>query len=272
MTDALGKALAVIDQALEEHPPVVALYALFSGGHDSLASTAIAAKHPAFTGVVHANTGIGIEDTREFVRQTCAEQNWPLTEEFPDRYTYDEMVLDKGFPGGPKSHNRMYYYLKQRSIERVVQRAKTHYKDRVVLVTGIRVTESTRRMGSGISVPIRRKGAQVWVNPILNWTALDCSRFIESEGLRRNPVVDLLHRSGECLCGALARPDEIHDIDLWFPDAGKRIHDLEDRAREKGLDHSLWATRKAGVTGRQMPLNLEMCSSCELRYGMEHPA
>ena len=138
---------ALLDAAIAQHPPVVAVYALFSGGHDSLASTAITAKHPAFTGVVHANTGIGIEATRQFVRDTCAAQGWPLTEEYPDRFTYDEMVLDKGFPGGPKSHNRMYYYLKQRSIDRVVARAKTSYKDRVMLVTGIRLNESIRRMG-----------------------------------------------------------------------------------------------------------------------------
>lgn len=45
-----------------------AVYGLFSGGHDSLCSTHIASTMPNFKGVVHANTGIGIEETREFVR------------------------------------------------------------------------------------------------------------------------------------------------------------------------------------------------------------
>ena len=259
------KELDRISEAIEQYPPVVAVYALFSGGHDSLASTAIAAKHPAFTAVVHANTGIGIEETREFVRDTCRSEGWPLIEEFPDRYSYDDLVLQKGFPGGPKSHNRMYYYLKQRSVERVVQRAKHHMKDRVALVTGIRVSESVRRMSSGISVPIRRKGAQVWINPILAWSALDCNRFIDSEGLQRNRVVDLLHRSGECLCGALARSEEIHEIDYWFPDAANRIHDLEAKVTACGMKHSVWASRKAWGENRQMALDLEMCSSCQLR-------
>ena len=254
--------MTVIDQALAEHEPVVALYALFSGGHDSLTSTAIAAQHPRFTAVVHINTGIGIEETREFVRETCQAQGWPLIEAMPE-HRYEDLVLKRGgFPSGPKSHNSMYWYLKQKSLDRVVQAAKTTRGDRVGLVTGIRVSESIRRLNAGISVPIRRKGAQLWINPILDWTALDCGRFMSEHGLPRNPVVDLLHRSGECLCGALAREEEIHEIDAWYPDAAKRIHDLEAKARACGLKHTRWASRKAW--GDAQPLTLEMCASCEL--------
>lgn len=252
----------LIDLAVAEHPPVVAVYGLFSGGHDSLTSTAIAASHPKFTAAVHINTGIGIEETREFVRETCQEQGWPLIELHAEA-KYEDLVLNRGgFPRGPKSHNSMYWYLKQKSLDRLIRETKTHHKDRIVLVTGIRVQESVRRMNAAISVPIRRDGASVWVNPILQWSAADCLDLMEQRGLRRNPVVDLLHRSGECLCGALAGEGEIHEIDLWYPDAAKRIHDLEQKARDAGLKNTRWASAKAW--GDAEPLTLPMCATCQV--------
>ena len=252
----------VIDHAIEGNPPVRAVFGLFSGGHDSLTSTAIAAEHPDFTAAVHINTGIGIEETREFVRETCKEQGWPLIE-IRSESKYEDLVLQRGgFPQGPKSHSSMYWYLKQKPLDRLIRDTKKGRHDRIVLVTGIRVQESVRRMNAAISVPIRRDGASVWVNPILDWSALDCGRYMAENGLRRNPVVDLLHRSGECLCGALAREEEIHEIDAWFPVAAARIHNLEAQAREAGLKHTRWASRKAW--GGSVPLTLPMCASCEL--------
>lgn len=68
--------MRVLNQAVEEHNPQ-AIYALFSGGHDSLCATAITAKHPAFTAAAFINTGTGIPRTVEFVRETCQKQGWP---------------------------------------------------------------------------------------------------------------------------------------------------------------------------------------------------
>lgn len=255
----------LIEQAIQEHPPVRAIYGLFSGGHDSLTSTSIAAQHEDFTAAVHINTGIGIEDTREFVRETCKEQGWPLIE-LHSESKYEDLVLKRGgFPSGPKSHSSMYYYLKQRPLDKLIRDTKKARHDRVVLVTGIRVQESVRRMNAAISVPIRRDGASVWVNPILEWSACDCGSYMAAMNLRRSPVVDLLHRSGECLCGALAREEEIHEIDLWYPTEAKRIHDLEAEARKAGLACTRWASRKHWREAEPMTLPLEMCTSCETR-------
>ena len=248
----------MIEQAVIEQK-VGALFGLFSGGHDSLTSTAIAAEHPQFRAAVHINTGIGIEATREFVRETCKAQGWPLLEYHPDGKTYDELVLDKGFPGGPKSHNAMYYWLKQRSIRRLVREHKAD--GRVGLVTGIRLRESVRRLGAGISVPVRRDGSAVWINPILTWSAADCLRFITEQGLARNPVADLLHRSGECLCGALAQTEELGEIGYWYPEVLERIGTLAEACRAKGLP-SVWASRnrlESPPAGQ-----MELCWSCEV--------
>lgn len=252
----------LITEAVEKWDPA-AVFALFSGGHDSLTSTAIAAGHPAFTAAVHINTGIGIEQTREFVRDTCKQQGWPLIELHSDS-SYEDLVLQRGgFPSGPKSHSSMYWYLKQKPLDALLRSTKRFRGDHVALVTGIRVQESVRRMGAGISVPIRRDDhCRVWINPILEWSASQCGQYIADHGLRRNEVVDTLHRSGECLCGALAREDEIHEIDHWYPEVADRIHALEERARACGLKATKWASRKAWGAAEQ--ISLPMCASCEL--------
>jgi len=249
-----------IEGAVEEHQPSH-LFALFSGGHDSLTSTALAASHPAFTAVVHINTGIGIEDTRDFVRATCERQGWPLIEMHPDAKTYRDLVTEKGMPGGPKAHNTMYYWLKQRQVRRLVAEHKQHRHDRIGLVTGIRTDESTRRMGAGISIPVRVTGSQLWISPILDWTGADCNAQIDALGLDRNPVVDLLHRSGECLCGALAHHSEIRDIEAWYPAAAREIHAYEQLARDHGHLEDVWAGRLA-VNRDQLRLDQELCQSC----------
>lgn len=261
------QALAMLDEAIAEHEPR-AVYALFSGGHDSLTATAIAAAHPRFTGAAFINTGTGIPRTTEFVRETCRRQRWPLLELEPDGKTYEDLIRDKGFGNGPKSHNTAYFWLKQRQVRRLVQGTKLERSDRVVLVTGVRRAESVRRLRAGISVPVRRDRAQVWVNPILDWTAADCSNFIEAKGLERNPVVDTLHRSGECLCGTLFNKGDRDEVLLWAPEMRERVAEWERIAREAGHRNCVW-----GIPGQETPVPgqgelfdaMPLCVSCEAR-------
>lgn len=269
MDDSLtADALATITQAVTDHD-LSGVYALFSGGHDSLTATALAAKHPAFRGAVHINTGIGIEETREFVRATCERQGWPLVEVKAEAGKYEELVLTRGgFPAGVQSHNSMLFYLKQQPLARWFRTVD----GRAGFVTGIRKHESVRRSVAGISVPIRPDGRKVWVSPILDWTKVDCGRLIAAEGLTRNKVVDLLHRSGECLCGALAREREIHEIAAWFPEAAQRIHDLERECESRGIVACVWAGRVAArLNENQASLFAKsdfapLCTSCVADY------
>lgn len=251
-----------INRAVEEHTPSH-VFALFSGGHDSLVNTFITALHPRFSGVIHCNTGIGIEETREFVRDTCRTHGWPLIERFPPRVQYEQICLDRGMPGGPKKHEIVYHRLKGESIDQVVAESKMHRRDRIILSTGIRKQESTRRMLLH-AVATRRDGAKVFVNPISDWSALDVSRFIDAQGLKRSPVVDKLHRSGECLCGALARPHEIREIEFWYPQVAQRIHDIERQCHERGLPSRWGSTKPIRIDPRQRWLPL--CQSCETRW------
>ena len=77
--------------------------------------------------------------------------------------------------------------------------------------------------------------------------------------LPSNPVVDLLHMSGECLCGSFARPGELAEISLWYPRAAARIFELERRVLEAGSPPRPW-----GWTGDKMGTRA-LCQQCRLR-------
>ncbi len=81
----VDEAFRILHGAVTTHRPSH-IFALFSGGHDSLCSTHIASILDGFTAAVHINTGIGVEQTRQFVRRTCREQGWPLLEYHPPPY------------------------------------------------------------------------------------------------------------------------------------------------------------------------------------------
>lgn len=253
VTSLIEDAYGVLDEAEATHRPV-ARYALFSGGHDSLTTCSVAMAwacemHHDME-VAHINTGIGIPQTTEFVRETCAEQGWPLRE-FTPPVSYDEIVLEHGFPG-PAGHGLMYQRLKERCLRQLVREAKSEVGDRVMLCTGVRSEESQRRMRHVERV--QREGAQVWAAALWNWTKVDCAREMARRGLRRNEVVDKIHMSGECLCGAFAKPGEIKELELWYPEVAARIHSLEEKVAAKGLRGYVWGTRPPRVHRDQMSM------------------
>lgn len=270
----VAEAEAILDRAYIEHQPV-AIFLLFSGGHDSLTATHVGAKWASdrripFT-VAHINTGVGIEQTRQFVRQTCMTQGWNLRELHADRteQTYEYIVRKYGFPG-PAGHPYMYRRLKERKVERLVREAKVGHprSSRVFLITGMRREESQRRkMHVDFS---RRRGAQVWMAPLEHWSKGDCNRYLEAHDLPRNEVVDLLHMSGECLCGAYARPDEMVDLEHWFPETAAYLHDLEREVETLGIASCMWghpARYAAAVHPAQGHLFSALCVGCEARHG-----
>lgn len=224
--DKMSIALSRIESAVKQYDPIE-LFGLYSGGHDSFSACFVASLHPRFSGVVHVNTGIGIEATREHVRDTCKRCAWRLLEYnaeentfadgTPDPKRYDEWVKKYGFPG-PGQHGVMYINLKQRAIDRLERDCGANGRGkkpkRVMYITGARTQESQRRMGNTDSEPDVR-GRAIWVNPIHDWTRLDTSLLIEEVKAKRNPVVDLIHKSGECLCGAFAERGELNELALW---------------------------------------------------------
>jgi 3'-phosphoadenosine 5'-phosphosulfate sulfotransferase (PAPS reductase)/FAD synthetase len=212
--------------------------------------------------VVHVNTGIGIEATREFVRETCREHGWPLNELSPP-VSYDDLVIEHGFPG-PAGHQFMYRRLKERPLGAFAQERKPRRGAPFVYCSGVRKQESSRRMrGQQTEWMHASKLGWTWRAVILDWSKADCNAYIAKHELTRNPVVDILHMSGECLCGAFARPGERAEIRAWFPETDLRISALESRVTAAGMLGDVWGFRPPNVHPDQIRMDdAILCSSC----------
>jgi len=218
-----------LDRIIAEHvtdagKELAGIAVLFSGGNDSTILAHLF-RHRA-THAIHANTTIGIEQTRQFVRDTCAGWSLPLLEVKPPRPEdhYAALVLAHGFPG-PAHHYKMFQRLKERGLREARRRIVTERGQRVIYLAGRRRAESERRA----SIPTdERQGSVIWCSPLTEWTALDLATYRQIHpDLPRNEVSDLLHMSGECLCGAFAHPGELDEIGDWFPDVAAEIRQLE---------------------------------------------
>ena len=116
-----------------------------SGGNDSTVLAHLF--RPEATHAAHANTTIGIAQTRDFVRSTCEEWGLPLIERTPPRESdhYRALVLDQGFPG-PGHHFKMFQRLKERALRSIQKDLGGNPRTRrVVFLAGRRRSESQRR-------------------------------------------------------------------------------------------------------------------------------
>ena len=265
IVDAHHVLQSIVDsQILGQGKRLAAICSLFSGGNDSTIMTHLFRDTADYA--VHCNTGIGIEDTRAFVRAVCAGWDLPLIEKHPPPgSTYEELVIERGFPG-PAHHWKMYTRLKERALRAVRSQLVTQpYRERVVFLAGRRRDESNRRA----SVPeTGRVGSIIWVSPMINWTSADLNTYRAMHpDVPRNEVSDLLHMSGECLCGAFAKKGELDEIGDWFPAMKDYIRDLERQVTEAGHPAEIctwgWGAdrdrRVAAPAFKSGPL----CSSCD---------
>ncbi|MCH8988020.1 MAG: phosphoadenosine phosphosulfate reductase family protein [Chloroflexi bacterium] len=122
LQEKIEVAVAKISAAIEQFDPIK-VYALVSGGNDSTVTGHLALRQGLrVDAFVHINTGIGVEQTREYVREFSEWLETPLNEKFAPR-TYEELVLKYGFPG-PAAHRYMYSWLKERVLRQVGKEAQ----------------------------------------------------------------------------------------------------------------------------------------------------
>lgn len=201
--------------------------ALFSGGHDSLVSTHVVMEKHDGDVVVHIDTGTGIEENLDFVKDVCESFGWPLEIIRPNT-TLEEFAKKWGFPKAA-AHSWIYRYLKDHPLHKFARDCE----NKPNFYTGVRKAESDRRMKT-VSEETEDVGQWVWHSPIAEWSDQDIEDYIEIHNLPRNPVVDHIGRSGECFCGAYSdRISELETLHDAYPEHYDWIMETEERVQSE---------------------------------------
>lgn len=260
----------LVAQARAEHRPV-ASFCLFSGGSDSTVVAHRCRDH--YQELAWIDTGTALPGVEDFVVDFAMFLDKPLRIVRHDFDAYRLVVLGGedwkgdvweglGFPG-PANHGTCYNRLKERAIEALLRQAKVGHprSARVMFLTGVRRAESARRAKRR---PVNRKAGQVFVNPLIDWTNADMRAYRARYDLPESDVAALLHRSGECNCGAFAAPGDRDLLRSLFPDWwAERMAPLEAEAEARGKEFCRW-----GETRHREPAvadAADLCSDCQLR-------
>ncbi len=267
----------VVARAKAEHKPV-ATWCLFSGGNDSTVLAHRCRKH--YDGLAFIDTGTAVPGVAEFVADFAQSIDKPLRVMHAGD-AFRKLVLGGavrrngtvevgiGFPG-PAMHSRSYRALKESQIKALLRESKVGHsrRARVLFLSGIRRAESRRRSQR---VPIDRLGgtAAVFANPLIDWTGEDMRRYRSEHELPESDAAALMHRSGECNCGAFASAaEERATLKLLYPEFFASIETLEAEAEAAGLQWCRWGGydrdgQRATDTKRQA-VGL-LCESCDSR-------
>lgn len=270
---------SIIERVISEYNPKKFIL-MVSGGHDSITNAHISATiltemNLAFE-VYHGDTTIGIPETQEYVKRICESYGWKLNIRQPPNknWWYEKIVERYGFPGPTKkSHQYMYRYLKERALNKFVShecKTRPHSRENIALLSGVRQSESTIRMG--YSETINKQKSKIWVAPIFYLSEKDVHDYMTIYNIPCNPVKERICISGECLCGCFARNEEWAEIQAAYPETAKRINDLWEIAKCNGFPWH-WASGptewKKEQTEKNKPKQamLEfMCVGCEKKY------
>jgi 3'-phosphoadenosine 5'-phosphosulfate sulfotransferase (PAPS reductase)/FAD synthetase len=177
--------------------------------------------------------------------------------------------LPHGFPG-PGAHGRAYNRLKERQIMTLLRTSKVGHPRtaRVLFLSGIRWAESRRRSKREAINRLPGKSA-VFANPLIDWTGEQMRSYRREHELPESPAAALLHRSGECNCGAFASAaEERAMLKALYPEFFAGIEALEREAEAAGVRWCRWGGydvhgNRAGEVTRRRPGML--CESCDAR-------
>jgi 3'-phosphoadenosine 5'-phosphosulfate sulfotransferase (PAPS reductase)/FAD synthetase len=268
------KADEVMRKAKEQFKPV-RTFACFSGGNDSTAMVKLVENH--IDAAVHIKTGISVIDEGrtafDHVKAFCEAEGIELIVLETPPSEYHSIILGElgkspcqGFPS-KAMHHVCYNRLKDRRI-RDIQRNYSKKGETVLLVSGVRAQESARRARtSSKSIERPEKGRIAWANPITTLTSGDLAQIRQHYGLPQCDPSACIHMSGECLCGAFAKPGELEEIEFWFPETGKYIRELEAEVEKAGMPNCKWGQPPKKVVVLEMFEEVgPLCQGCQAKH------
>ena len=248
-------------------------FCLFSGGGDS--SVVAHRCRSYYDELAFIDTGTAVPGVREFVVQFAEWIDKPLRiVEAGDAFR--RMVLGGttqkngsiepgfGFPG-KAHHYKAYSRLKERQIEQLLRETKkgARRSDAVLFVSGVRRDESARRSNRQ---PLTEHGSAKFVNPLIEWTNAEMETYKERHQLPKSDVAALLHRSGECNCGAFQTDGEREMLASLWPEWWEAtIVPLEREAEAAGLRWCKWGGfDRDGVQAAGSSEGGMLCGQCQV--------
>lgn len=296
----------ILDAAIAKG--ITDFYVGYSGGKDSgIVLDIISQTHPKnFKGVLFCDTGIGTIETKNFVIEKCKENNYPLhilspqnilycancrpslinrTKNFNDKIcpkcknegvplSYENMVLRWGFPSA-YSHPQTMAWLKWHSIVQFIL-MKEELGEKPAVMSGIRKKESKRR-NRNFNDWYDKHDNITFIKPIFfkdnNWVM---KYFIEHD-IKKSPVYQTLHSSGDCLCGCFGKTQDLKLIQMFHPSVFNEIKRLEELIKKDGTPNAkkygLWGNTRNDIYGSSTKdiiaqTNLEdfICNDCILDH------
>lgn len=262
MKDKIEQSEAIFHKAVELYEPS-AIFMMFSGGDDSLATYHVTKRlNIPITHFVHGRTRTGILETTEFAREIG--KNFDYIEADAGN-AYEAYVLRKGFFGkGVSAHSFAYHILKASPFRKAGSSIRKRRRNfRILFLCGARKDESANRRKNLKEVYNIDPGAKnnIWVNLIYHWSKEECKEFIDLSNAKRNPVAEILCRSGECMCGTMQSDEQRREAAYWFPKWGDWLDDLEKAAIKKfgfGWGDSFPKKRRKASAADFMPA----CQNC----------
>jgi 3'-phosphoadenosine 5'-phosphosulfate sulfotransferase (PAPS reductase)/FAD synthetase len=204
---------------------------LFSCGDDSLALTHYAFENDLVDVAIHLDTGSSIPANIDYVREVCRENCWPLIL-ISSPMPFDTFAMRYGFPGA-SCHTMAYHAFKGRQLGYI----NTQTDGSLKFLSGVRTDESDRRM-KNITAEVQYADDTNnfdgwWVSPMMDWSDDQIATYREEHDLRRNPVAEKIHRSGDCSCLAYGhRDEELILLQSEYPDFAEWLLNVENRVAE----------------------------------------
>jgi 3'-phosphoadenosine 5'-phosphosulfate sulfotransferase (PAPS reductase)/FAD synthetase len=236
-------------------------WALLSGGKDStLAAVEMSIKNK-LEGVVYIDTGIGLNETKEYVEEISSKFGWDL-KVFRGYTSYDSYVLKHGFPT-PSGHSQIMHILKLDAVRRFISWHKREIGVAPLLFSGVRRSESSRR-----SQWARRfqfyQGAY-WDCPIFHYDDDKVWKFHYEHKIPINSAYGTIGKSGDCLCGAFGNLTEKKIIEKYYPYLSDHISHLEENTKSE--KYGIWGNTDKSICalkGKGQSEHL-LCSECSMQ-------
>ena len=265
----------ILDRTISEG--ITDFYVAYSGGKDSgIVLDIVAKNYPNnFKGVIFVDTGIATDATINFVKEYCNKRKYPLFVLSPKdvkrkngiAYSYEDLVKTQGFPG-QGIHGGVMATLKLFPIRQFIGQ-KIKEGEKPGLISGVRKKESKRR-SSTYSNYKDQDGKIIFIKPLFYKSNDWVYRYFMENDIKRSPVYETLHISGDCLCGCFAQKEELKLLEMFHPEVFEKIKKLEKMIKEEGSEYS----RKYSTWGNsnkttkdiksQTVLESYICSDCIL--------